>query len=270
MRIGTGLTTLAVLGAMATTALAQPGGAGGRGRGGFGGFGGPQSVVTLAQNAAVQKELAVTEDQIAKLKTLGEEARAEMAPAGGGTDFAALRDLPEEERRAKLAELGAKRAEAARKVVEKFKPKLAEVLDAKQVERLNQIALQAQGTGAYSDPEVVAGLKISKEQQEKFAAVLKEYGEKQREMFTRGGGGAAAGGEDPRAKFRELTAARDKELAAVLTADQTTKFEKMKGKEFDVAALRGGFGGRGGEGRPGGGRPGGGRPNAEGRPKTAP
>lgn len=264
MRIGTGLATLAVMGAMATSAFAQPGGTGGRGRGGFGfggGFGGPQSGLMLAGNPAVQKELGVTEDQIAKLKKLGEEAREEMqAGGGGGGDFAALRDLPEEERRAKMTEMMNKRMEATRKVVEKYKPKLTEVLDAKQVERLNQIALQAAGSGAYSDPDVAKALKLSKEQQDKIATITKEFGEKQRASFTGGGGG---GGEDARAKMRELSTARDKDLAAVLTDDQKTQLEKMKGKEFDVAALRGGPGGPGGGGRPGGGRPG-----AEGRPKT--
>ena len=268
MRIGTGLATLAVLGAMATSAFAQPGGAGGRGRGGFGGgFGGPQSGLMLAGNPAIQKELGVTEDQIAKLKKLGDEAREEMqAGGGGGGDFAALRDLPEEERRAKMTEMMNKRMEAARKVAEKYKPKLAEVLDAKQVERLNQIALQAAGPGAYSDPDVAKALKLSKEQQDKLATITKEFGEKQRAAFTGGGGG---GGEDPRAKMRELNAARDKDLAAVLTDDQKTQLEKLKGKEFDVAALRGGPGGPGAGGPGGGGgRPGGGRPGAEGRPKT--
>ncbi len=46
---------------------------------------------------------------------------------------------------------------------------------------------------------------------------------------------------------------RDAALVAVLTPVQQEQFDLMKGKEFDVASLRGGFGGRG----PGGGGPGG-------------
>ena len=265
MRIGTGLATLVVLSAMATSALAQPGaGAGGRGRGGFGGT---QSAVMLAGIAAVQKDLGVTEDQIAKLKTLGEEARKELTEGGGG-DIAGLRDLrdlPEAERRAKLEEFAAKRAEIAKKVVAKYKPKLAEVLDAKQVERLQQIALQVAGAQAYSDPDVVKTLKLSKEQQDKVAAVVKDFSDKQREMFTAGGGGAGRS-EEAMTKMRELGTARDKDLVAVLTADQKEQLAKLKGKEFDTASLRGGPGGR----PPGGagGSPGAGRPGAEGRPKT--
>ncbi len=58
-------------------------------------------------------------------------------------------------------------------------------------------------------------------------------------------------------KIRELNQTRDKDLAAVLTADQTAAFAKLKGKEFDVAQLRRGPGGPGGG--QGGGR-GGNRP----------
>lgn len=269
LRSWAGLAAWVLVGAIATSAFAQPPG-GGRTRGGFGGgpgMGRPQSALNLAANAAVQKELAATEEQIAKLKTLSDEARAELREGMGRVE--GLRDLPEEERRAKFAEMAAKQAEAARKVEEKYKPKLAEVLDAKQVERLNQIALQAAGTQAYADPAVAKALKLTKEQQEKLASINKEASEKLRESFAPGGGG----GEDRFAKMRELNAAREKDLAAVLSSEQTSELAKMKGKEFDLAQLRGGGpggpGGRpGADGRPGGTR--GQRPDGEGRPQRKP
>jgi len=268
MRLGS-WTVLAALGmtaVMASSAFAQPGGAGGRGRGnfggGFGGMGGrQQSTVMLAGNEAVQKELGLTEDQIAKVKTLGEEARAELRPSGDG--FAGLRDLPEDERRAKMTELMAKQAETSKAVAEKYKPKLAAVLDAKQVERLDQIAIQAAGSQAYSDPDVVKALKLSKEQQDKIASINKEAADKSRELFGAGGGGGGAGGGAGAGNFekiRELNETRDKDLAAVLTADQTAALAKLKGKEFDVAQLRRGPGGPGGGGQGGQGGRGGNRP----------
>lgn len=269
MRLGswTVLTALGMAAVMASSAFAQPGGAGGRGgRGGFGGggmMGGrTQSTVTLAGIEAVQKELALTDDQIAKVKTLGEEARAELRPSGDG--FAGLRDLPEDERRAKMTELMAKQAEASKAVAEKYKPKLAAVLDAKQVERLDQIAIQAAGPQAYTDPAVVKALMLTQDQQDKIAAINKEYGEKTRELF---GGGSGGGGNGE--KMRELGQTRDKDIAAVLTADQTAAFAKLKGKDFDVAQLRRGFGGGpGGPGGQGGGR-GGNRPEGAGRRPAA-
>ncbi len=262
MRSLAGLAILAMVGMMATSAIAQPpgGGRGGRGGGGFG-MGAP-SALMLAGNPAVQKDLEATENQAGKLKTLSDEVRAEMSQ--GAPDFAALRDLPAEERRAKMEEANAKRAETTKKVNEKFKPKLAEVLNAKQVERLDQIVLQASGAQAYADPAVVKSLALSKEQQDKMASINKDFGEKQRELMpargagggNAGGGGAAGGGAEVFAKIRELNTTRDKDLEAVLTADQKSQFAKMKGKEFDVAQLRGPGGpggGRGGAG--GGGRP---------------
>lgn len=270
MRLGswTVLTALGMAAIMASSAFAQPGGAGGRGGRGGGGFGGgmmggrPQSTVTLVGIEAVQKELALTEDQVAKVKTLGEEARAELRPSGDG--FAGLRDLPEDERRAKMTELMAKQAETSKAVAEKYKPKLAAVLDAKQVERLDQIAIQAAGSQAYSDPAVVKALNLTQDQQDKIASINKEYGEKTRELFSAGGAGGG-GGE----KMRELGQTRDKDIAAVLTADQTAAFAKLKGKDFDVAQLRRGFGGGpGGPGGQGGGR-GGNRPEGAGRRPAA-
>ncbi len=257
MRLGswTGLAALGMAALMASSAFAQPGGAGGRGGRGGGGFGmgGRQTAVTLAGNEAVQKELALTDDQIAKVKTLGEEARAELRPSG---DFAGLRDLPESERRTKMAEMMAKQAETSKAVAEKYKPKLAAVLDAKQVERLDQILVQAEGAQAYADPEVVKALKLTQDQQDKIASINKEAGEKSRELFGAGGGGGGAGSGNGE-KIRELNQTRDKDLAAVLTADQTAAFAKLKGKDFDVAQLRRGPGGPGGG--QGGGR-GGNRP----------
>jgi hypothetical protein len=54
------------------------------------------------------------------------------------------------------------------------------------------------------------------------------------------------------------------DMKAVLTADQTAAFEKMKGAEFKFPA-NGGFGG--GFGGPGGGRGGRGGPGGGGRPR---
>ena len=236
----------------------RPGGFGG----GFGGFGGG-GPLTIVNNEAVQKELGLKEEQVGKLKTLGEEVREEMRAgggAGGGREaFQGLQDLPREEREKKMAEIFAKGAEARKKVEDKFKPKLAEILDASQRERLQQIAWQNARSQVYQDAGVIAALKITKEQQEKLAAVSKDFVEKQRELGQGGGGG----GDEAQTKRRELSESRDKALSEVLTADQREQFTKLMGKKFDTAQLGGGFGG------PGGGRPGqgGGGANPAGRPQ---
>lgn len=243
-----GLAAVTMVGVMATTAFAQPpgGGRGGRGPGGFGGGFGPMSAMQLAANEAVQKDLGVTEDQTAKLKTLSEEASTEMREAFGGGPGGGGGNLSDEERAARAA----KRTT----VNDKYKAKLAEVLNTNQMERLGQITLQASGPQIYSDPAVLKALNLTKDQQDKLASINKDYGEKARELMpARGAGGGGAGGGDIQERFtklRELNQARDKDLLAVLTADQQTQLTALKGKEFDVAQLRGGPGGAGGR-RPG-------------------
>lgn len=241
----------------ASLALAQEQGGrgqGGRGPGGRGGFGGPRvgGVLGLLNNPEVQKELALDDATKASVKKVvdaaGEEARTELG-AGGG--FAGLRDLPEAERRAKMQEFQAKGVEVQAKVTAKYLPQVKEVLTPAQFERAQQIYWQSSTVQAFADPDLIKALDVTKEQQDKIAAVGKEFTEKQRALFS---GGRAEGGRE---KMEELSKERDTKIVEVLTADQKTKFATLKGKEFDVAKLRGGFGG----GR--GGRPAGGRPEAE-------
>ena len=245
LRLSRWIAVVAIL-LSASVAFAQrpAGGQPGGGRpGGFGGgFGGP---LMLVNNEAVQKDLALKEDQVSKLKTLGESVREEMR--GAFTGGFGGRDQSKEER-AKAQE---KMAESMKKVNDKFQPKLDEILDASQRDRLKQISWQAAGSQAYQNSEVVAALKITKEQQEKLAAVSKDFGEKQRELgFS----------EEARTKRTELNETRDKQLSEVLTADQREQFTKLMGKKFDVDQLRGGFGGPGRPGQGAGGANPGGRP----------
>ncbi|TXT17035.1 MAG: putative secreted protein, partial [Planctomycetota bacterium] len=131
-----------------------------------------------------------------------------------------------------MTELLAKAEASRKKVTEKFQPDLDKILEVAQRDRLKQIQIQADGSRAYQNADVVAALKISKEQQDKLAAISKEFGDKARELFPRGGagGGERTNFEEMQKKMTELNAARDKQLAEVLTADQKSAFEKLKGK----------------------------------------
>jgi len=151
-----------------------------------------------------------------------------------------------------------------KKLNEKFVPQLKESLSGEQFERLQQIGWQAAGSQALAGPELVKALELSKEQQEKIAAINQDYGAKQREMgpFGRGGRGAGDGPPDfqaMRTKMQELMKERDTKATEVLSKEQTEKYTKLKGKPFDLAQLMPmGPGGRGGPGgRPAGavGRP---------------
>lgn len=221
---------------------------GGRGFGGGGGFG-ARDILSIITNEAVQKDLAVDADSVAKLKKVSDDAgadsRKEMEalprPAGGNEN------LSDEERRKRGAEFMAKFAEIRSKMLAKYTPQLKEILNETQFTRLKQINWQANLNGALTDPEVIKAIDLTKEQQDKIAAIGKEYDEKQRALFTRGQGGAG-GGQEAQTKREELSKERTTKTTEVLNADQKAKFATLKGKEFDVSKLRGGFGGRAGGG----------------------
>jgi parvulin-like peptidyl-prolyl isomerase len=213
---------------IAGTAAAQQ-----RGRrgGGFGAMG--NSPVTLAGVEAVQKDLGVSSDVAGKLTSLRDDLNAarqkEFQTAGiNPQDFQNI--TPEQ--RQKMADL-------SRKLNDEFDPKLKALVSADQYKRLMQIQLQMnlrnQGAAALTAPEVAAELKLSDDQKEKLNQLNTEYMQKQRELFTGGGG---AGNLEAFTKLREE---RTSKTMDVLTAEQKATLNKLKGSEFDVTQL--GFGG---------------------------
>jgi hypothetical protein len=200
-----------------------------------------------------------------------DEMMAESEKAGltfGGPQQ--FEGLSPEERETKMREMNEKRQAVMMKLNEKFMPKLKDALTEPQFERVQQIALQAGGSQALNRPDVAKTLDLTKEQQEKIAGINKEFMEKQNELRPGGrggrGGGAGAGGPPPdvqgfMAKMQELTKERDGKATDVLNKDQQEKYEKLKGKPFDVAQLMQ-FGPGAGRGGPGGGAGG-----AAGRPQ---
>jgi Spy/CpxP family protein refolding chaperone len=232
-----------LLSALPATAQQQEGQ---RPRGGFGGGGGRGfgfSETTLLGNEQVQKELEISADQTAKITKIREESRAQFAPFPEG-----FRDLPEAERTAKMTEMRTKN-EAAMKEI---RGKINEVLLPDQRERLKELAIQAQGTGALFNPETAEALKLTDEQKKKLETIREESAAKMRELFS-GGRGQGGPNEEARTKMAEIRKESGDKSLAVLTTEQAAQFEKMKGEKssIDFTQMRGGPGGGRG-GRPGG------------------
>lgn len=194
-----------------------------RPQGGRTGFGGG----SLLTNENVQKELKITDDQKKKIEDIMVAARP-----SGGTNF---RDLSREEAEKAFAEFQLKAQEARKKA--------EAILSPEQVKRLKELTVQSQGANALTTPEVAAELKLTDDQKGKLQGISDDYSAKRRDLF--GGGGF---NQETRDKLTALTKEQDDKSLAVLTADQKTQFEKMKGAKADYELPRG-FGG----GRPGGG-----------------
>lgn len=244
-----GLAALAVA-VVSMSVNAQPpgggrGGPGGPGGGpGFGGRGpGGGGTLGLLMIPQVREELDVTDEQMEKLRQKGEQLREQMR--GLFPDREALANLSDEERRARFEKA---REESEKKV----NAALKEVLVPAQIERLEQIELQQQGTRALLTDKVVKALKITPEQKTKLEKIGDEGREQMRGMFE-GMRGLRDMPQDQRdkkmAELREkgdqLRKESEKKAMAVLSDDQKTALGKMMGKPFEMPRP---------EGRPGGGR----------------
>jgi len=227
--------SLALVLIVAATAAAQAQ-KGQRGGGfGFGRGGGQQSLVSLAGQESVQKDLGLSADVVSKVSTLNTEYQAaaqkerEANPLPQG-----FRDLPEAERTAYLK----KQTESTAKLNTEYTPKLQAIVGADSIKRLKQIQVQSQGATALNNADVASELKISDEQKKKITDLIAEYATKTQGLFGQG-----ADFQEAAAKMRDLNKERDTKAVELLTAEQKTKFTALKGTAFDVSTLRLGFGG---------------------------
>lgn len=196
----------AVVAMAASPALVQAQQRGGRGFGGFG-----MNTLFLLGQKSVAEELKLSDEQKTKVKELQEKQREV---------FQTLRDLSQEERRAKMQEMA--------KAVD-------QVLKPQQLKRVKQIALQQAGVRAVNDEEVAKALKVTDEQKDKIREIGRESFEKLRDI----------GFDEDKAKEREqLQKETNEKMMAVLTSEQKTKLKEMEGEPFKGKIERPQFRGR--------------------------
>lgn len=188
-----------------------------QGPGGRGGFGfGPGQ---LLQNKSVQKELKLTEEDIAKVKKVGDELREKYKD-----DFAGLQGLQGDELREKRQEVMKRFNEDAQKAYN-------EILSDAQQKRLKQIGIQARGAMAFADPEVQKKLNITDEQKAK----LMEIGQEARESFQEVGQLFRDGKqEEAQKKMRELNKAMIEKVVGLLNDEQKASWKEMTGEPFEL------------------------------------
>ncbi len=224
------------------------GGFGMMGGGGGGAFGLSAMYGSLLASPTVQRELELVDEQIAKLKEVNEKAQAAIREMFSG--MGNLRDMGEEERRARFEEMR-KRSEAQ---AENIKKAIEEILLPHQVERLKGIALQRAGVAALNDKEIQRDLKMTEDQVAKIKAINEEAAKRAQEMFA---GMRDLSPEDRRAQFAEMgqkmqesRKETETQLMNVLTAEQRETLENMKGDKLEIPESelrpRFGFGGPGG------------------------
>jgi Spy/CpxP family protein refolding chaperone len=217
-KLGTLAAVLAALAVAAGPARAQRQFGGGLGN----------DTLSLAAQQSVREDLKLTEEQGKKVEQLAQARRG---------SFRDLRNLSREERQ--------KNHEEQTRADEKA---LAGILDAGQLKRLKQIALQQQGARALADPAVADALKLTDKQRGKARAIREDLARGTGNGFRRGGAGNR---EEARKKAEEARKAADEKLMNLLTAEQKAKWKELTGEPFKGELRRPDFRGRGRPGRGG-------------------
>jgi hypothetical protein len=210
---------------MCVVASAQPGGQRGQ-RGQQGIMRGPsRSMAMLLRNEAVREDVGITREQMAQISELGQTLRG----AGGLTreDF---QNLSQEERREKMREWMAQREKVEAELMKKVK----EILDDKQMTRLEQIQLQASGIAMFRDPKVSEALKLTEDQRATMQESMRAMRQEVQDAF---------GSRDPE-KVAQLRKKMMDKAMEVLTDDQKAALKKLTGKPFDVSKIQSGVGRR--------------------------
>lgn len=207
-----------------------------RGAGGYG-------KLNLVKKPDVQKELGLTDDQKSTLDKFAEEMQSQARK-----ELEGIRDLSQEDRRAKLAEIRSKLGDREKEV----QKKLDEVLNTSQRERLAQIEVQAELVNhrveMFNKKEIAEALQITDDQKQKLTELREKMGTEMREAFGGGGGGPPS--EETRAKIKKLGEETMDKAKEILTSEQREKLEKMAGKKVDFdLTQQGGFGRGGRRGR---------------------
>jgi Spy/CpxP family protein refolding chaperone len=180
------------------------------------------SPALVASLDEVQTDLKLTDEQKTEIETINDDTRDKM------------RDL--------FSEGGPPDMEAFQKLNEEATTQVEKLLEPAQVQRLQQITLQVNGASALNDAALREKLHFTDEQTTKFEEARDANREAMQDAMDDLGDVSR---EERRAKMDELRQAADDRLLAVLTPEQKTEFEAMKGAplEIDRSQLRGRFGG---------------------------
>lgn len=221
MNTMTGKLTLAAALLLALASLGAAQDPGGQGRGGGRGrmmmMGGGGGGLMLLGRKDVQKDLALTADQMKKLEALrakaDEDRQAAMENARAQGDFEGVR-------------------EAMAKMMEDYQKKVDEIVTPDQSKRLKEIDIQIRGGMALYDEKVQKELGITAAQKSSMEDLSVKQREAMRTIFEKRQSGELDNDQVQQlmTKNRDIMGA---ELIKLLTPEQADKFKAMQGKKFE-------------------------------------
>ena len=208
---------LLLSGAITVVVLAQ------QPRGGGMGAGMMANPGMLLANKTVQEDLKLTEDQIAKVKDLGQKR---------GEAYNGFKEMSKEERQDAMKKIN----EETERVVKELKPE--------QTARLKQIQLQQVGVIVFTSEDLAKNLgladeakkiTLSADQKEKLKEITDQAAKDGMEMFKSGGFGP-----DTMKKVQALRKETAEKSVNVLTGEQKKTWTEMTGKPLEIQFQFGG------------------------------
>ena len=195
----------------------------------------------LTDDPAVRRELQLTPEQLKSLKAIEKEFKAELteaikvdSPMPPNLDV-----LSDDEKRAQWMKEATERTERlTQRVLKKYAERFREVLDEKQQERLQQIQWQQWGITSLRDPLLARALELSDDQRKRIDAIWEESEEKSNRLIYSNAAQQSASDEETervRAELEQVYRDRDAQLQAVLTPEQASRLEEVKGAKIELA-----------------------------------
>ena len=221
------LGAMLAIGLIVVDAMAQPPGKGpppGKGKG-------PPLVkedlfLKLLNNPAVQKEIEISESQYKQFQEIAPKLRDRVAEILGDFDEASLSP---QDRKALQDKVKQHEAELQGWV----RDEIGRILTAKQKQRLQELAMQADGAKALSDTAVIKQLRLSEQQLAEMERIRQEE-KLQRDEVKRFFPPGKEGGDLRKEQEDKIRQEAEARVWAVLTKEQQKTWEQMTGKAVDL------------------------------------
>jgi len=175
----------------------------------------PNPYLFVIRDPDVHRELRLTAEQVAAIRTLTDEI-----------------DLPLWSVRGMSLEEGTRRLQ---QLIEQAESRMADILTPLKRERLNQIVLQMQGSRALARPDIAAALGLSEKQSATIREVIDETNKELAGLQKEASDGKRRSSADK--SESKLRQEEQKKLATVLSRSQRAQWETKRGTAVDTSKI---------------------------------
>jgi Spy/CpxP family protein refolding chaperone len=180
----------------------------------------------LLDNDFVRLELKLTPEQQQKIGELIQSAR---------NDIQSIRSkLPSQEQRQQILKQVEKRVDA---VYQNYRQKVEDILTPEQRARLREITIRLQGMRSVDNADIAAALNLTDEQKTKIQNAVQHFRDTRHDIIRSSRGEGKTGRQERREKLAQNRTELDQTIRGVLTPEQLSKFEQMKGAQFDTSRI---------------------------------